>query len=173
MDAVKPIVNKVAQSALITLALETFFPKEEEIACIDLKDFLFRGLILREEEFRNAVKNKDWEEYRDKCVAIYCSSDAIIPMWAYMILSVSLSSIAKDVAATAPLQAPETFLLRNLIRLDANLFQDKRVLVKGCGDRKISEAAFVQIADLLTPVVRSLMYGEACSNVPIFKKANQ
>ena len=140
---------------------------------IDLKDFLFKGLILREEEFRNTVKATSGKTYQDKYVAIHCSTDAIIPMWAYMILSAQLSPFAKDVAVISPERASEDFLLRNLSRLDTALFEDKRILVKGCGDRKIPEAAFVLIAERLTPVVRSLMYGEACSNVPVYKKSNK
>lgn len=173
MDTTQPIVNKIAQSGLLTLDMETFFPAEGEIVSIDLKDFLFKGLILREEEFRNTVKATSWNNYQDKYVAIHCSTDAIIPMWAYMILSAQLSPFAKDVAVISPERASEDFLLRNLSRLDTALFEDKRILVKGCGDRKIPEAAFVLIAERLTPVVRSLMYGEACSNVPVYKKSNK
>lgn len=143
------------------------------MAVIDLKDFLFKGLILREEEFRNTVKNTSWENYKDKYVAIHCSSDAIIPMWAYMILSAHLSPFAKDVAVISPNEASEYFLLRNLSRLDTTPFEGKRILVKGCGDKKIPEAAFVQISERLIPVVRSLMYGEACSNVPVYKKSSK
>lgn len=170
MDTVKPIVNRVAQSGLITLDLADYFPHPEEIVAIDLKDFLFKGLILRETEFRETVKNTNWEQYRDRYVAIHCSADAIVPMWAYMILSANLAPYAKDVACSPPDHAAEIFLYRNIAQLKADDYTDKRVIVKGCGDRQVPEAAFVQIAHQLTKVVRSLMYGEACSSVPVYKK---
>jgi len=171
METVKPIVNRVAQSGLITLDLEDYFPKPEEVIAVDLKDFLFKELILREAEFRETVKNTDWKKYEGKYVVLYCSSNAIIPMWAYMVLSAQLSVYAKDVACSSVEHAPEIFLYRNLAKLNPEDFKNQRVIVKGCGDRKVPEAAFVQIAEQLSKVVRSLMYGEACSSVPVFKKA--
>ncbi|MFM2306970.1 MAG: hypothetical protein RLZZ367_1639 [Bacteroidota bacterium] len=170
MDTVKPIVNRVAQSGLITLDLEEYFPRTEEIVAIDLKDFLFKGLILREAEFRDTVKNTNWQQYSGQYVAIHCSANAIVPMWAYMILSANLAPHAKDVACSPPDHAAEIFLYRNIAQLKADDFKDQRVIVKGCGDRQIPEAAFVQIAHQLTKVVRSLMYGEACSSVPVYKR---
>lgn len=170
MDTVKPIVNRVAQSGLITLDLEQYFPRTEEIVAIDLKDFLFKGLILREAEFRDTVKNTNWQQYSGQYVAIHCSANAIVPMWAYMILSANLAPHAKDVACSPPDHAAEIFLYRNIAQLKADDFKDQRVIVKGCGDRQIPEAAFVQIAHQLTKVVRSLMYGEACSSVPVYKR---
>lgn len=171
MESTKPIVNKVAQKAIITIDLENYFPKEEEIVSIDLKDFLFKGLILREADFREAVKNTKWSDYQNKYVVIYCSTDAIIPMWAYMVLSAELSAFAKDVACSSPTHAPEIFLYRNLAKLNMDEFKNQRVIVKGCGDRKVPEAAFVQIAEQLSKVARVVMFGEACSNVPVFKKS--
>ncbi len=171
METVTPIVNRVAQSGLITLDLESYFPMPEEIAGIDLKDFLFKGLILREAEFREAVKNTDWTKYTGKYVALYCSADAIIPMWAYMILSTRLASVAKDIASCTIEHAAEIFLYRNIARLNMDEFKEQRVIVKGCGERQVPAAAFVQIAEQLAKVVRSLMFGEACSSVPVFKKS--
>ena len=170
METVKPIVNRVEQSGLITLDLENYFPSPEEIVAIDLKEFLFKELILREAEFRDTVKNSDWEKYTGKYVVLYCSTNAIIPMWAYMVLSAQLAPFVKDVACSSPEHAAEIFLYRNMAKLNMDDFKNQRVIVKGCGDRKIPEAAFVQIAEQLTKVVRSLMYGEACSSVPVFKK---
>ena len=170
METVKPIVNRVEQSGLITLDLENYFPAPEEIVAIDLKDFLFKELILREAEFRDTVKNSDWKKYAGKYVVLYCSTNAIIPMWAYMVLSAQLAPFVKDVACSSPEHAAEIFLYRNMAKLNMDDFKNQRVIVKGCGDRKIPEAAFVQIAEQLTKVVRSLMYGEACSSVPVFKK---
>jgi hypothetical protein len=172
MDTIKPIVNKVAQKAIVNLDMEDYFPQPEEISSIDLKDFLFKGLILREAEFREAVNNTDWKKYEGKYVAIFCSTDAIIPMWAHMILSTELSPFAKDVAFSPPAHAAEIFLYRNLAKLNMDDFTNQRVIVKGCGERQIPEAAYVQIAQQLSKVARSIMFGEACSSVPVFKKAN-
>ncbi len=173
MDTTKPLINRVSQSALITLDLETFFPKTEEIAGIDLKDFLFKGLILREAEFREAVKNMDWSIYSNKYVTIYCSTNAIIPMWAYMLLSANLSHVATDIACSPLDHAAEIFLYRNLDRLDMAPYKNERIVIKGCGDRAIPEAAFVQITQQLSKVARSVMYGEPCSTVPVFKKSSE
>ena len=173
METVQPIVNRVAQSGLITLDLEEYFPKAEEIVGVDLKDFLFKGLILREADFRETVKNTDWKKFENKYVVLHCSADAIIPMWAYMVLSAELTPYAKDIASSSIDHAAEIFLYRNLAKLNAEDFKDARVVVKGCGDRQIPEAAYVQIAAQLTKVAKSVMFGEACSAVPVFKKTGK
>ncbi len=170
-DTPKPLVNRVAQSALITLDLEEYFPKEEDIAFIDLKDFLFKGLILREADFRETVKATDWSQYQNKYVAIYCSNDAIIPMWAYMVLSAELAPYANDVINSHAQRAADAFLLRRLDRMDKEQFAGKRIVIKGCGERKIPEAAFVEITRQLSNIASSVMYGEPCSTVPVFKKS--
>ena len=171
MEVTKPIVNKVAQKALITLDLEDYFPKPEELVSIDLKDFLFKGLILREADFREAVKKTDWSSYKDRYVVIFCSADAVIPMWAYMILSAELSPFARDVAFSSPEHACEIFLYRNLAKLNMEDYKNQRVVVKGCGNRQVPEAAYVQIAQQLSSTARVIMFGEACSTVPVFKKS--
>ena len=170
-DTTKPLVNRVAQSALITLDLETYFPKDEEMAFIDLKDFLFKGLILREADFRAAIKTTDWSQYQNKYVAIHCTTDAIIPMWAYMVLSAELAPYVKDVISSDAPNAADIFLLRALDKLDKEQFKGQRIVIKGCGDRKVPDAAFVQITQQLAHVARSVMYGEPCSTVPVFKKS--
>jgi Protein of unknown function (DUF2480) len=170
MDTIKPLINRVEQSALITLNLENYLPKADEIAAIDLKEYLFKGLILREADFRESIKNTDWSLYEGKYVVIYCSTNAIIPMWAYMLLSAVLTPYAKDIATSSLQHAPEIFLYRNLAKIDMSEFADQRIVVKGCGDEKIPEAAFVQITQQLTKIARSVMYGEPCSTVPVFKK---
>ncbi len=170
-DTTKPLVNKVAQKALITLDLEEYFPKPEDLALIDLKDYLFKGLILREADFREAVKNTDWSQYKSKYVALHCTTNAIIPMWAYMVLSAELAPYAVDIAFSNTEQAAEIFLLHNVAKLDAEQFKGQRVVVKGCGDRKVPEAAFVQITQQLANIARAVMYGEPCSTVPVFKKS--
>ena len=170
-DTPKPLVNRVAQSALITLDLEEYFPKEEDIAFIDLKNFLFKGLILREADFRETVKKTDWSQYQNKYVAIYCSTYAIIPMWAYMVLSAELAPYASDVINSDTQHAADAFLLRRLDKMDKEQFSGKRIVIKGCGERKIPEAAFVEITRQLSNIARSVMYGEPCSTVPVFKKS--
>ena len=163
------IINRVANSGLITIDLEEYLPKEE-FAVFDLKDHLFRGLILKEKDFREALKNFDWESYTDKYVAITCSTDAIIPMWAYMLVTAYAQPMAKDVYSGTPEEMKKHLLLNNLRNIDINQFTDQRIIIKGCGDEQVDSAAYAQITKLLRPVAKSILYGEACSNVPIFKK---
>ena len=163
------IVNKVAESGIITLNLEDFYPKEE-ILVFDLKDHLFRGLILREKDFRAALLSTDWEYYKNKNVAVTCSADAIIPVWAYMLVASYLQSVASEVFV-GDTESLITFVLqKNIEAIDAQAFTDKRVVIKGCGDIKIPENAFLSITTKLRPFVKSIMYGEPCSTVPIYKK---
>lgn len=162
------IVNKVAQSALITINLEKFYPTDE-IVSFDLKNYLFMQLILKEKEYREALKTLDWTVYQDKTVAIYCSADAIIPLWAYMLAVSYLQPFAKDVIFGNESEVFKYLFLKNLDKIDPLEFEGKRVVVKGCGDKKIPETAFVEITKILRPVVKSIMYGEPCSTVPIFK----
>jgi hypothetical protein len=163
------IVNRVANSGLITLDLETYLPKEE-ILTFDLKDYLFRGLILKEKEFREGLKNTDWTIYQDKNVAIICTADAIIPLWAYMLVTTYLQPIAKDVYVGSKEEMQKHLFLKNISHINKEDFIDQRVIVKGCGDVPIDSYAYAEITRILTSVVKSIMYGEACSNVPIFKK---
>jgi hypothetical protein len=151
--------------------LEDYFPKQDELVVIDLKDYLFKELILKEADFRETVKNTDWSNYKNKYVVLFCSTNAIIPMWAYMILSAELSTYAKDIACTHPTHAAEIFLYRNIAKLNREEFEGKRVVVKGCGERQIPVGAYVQITQQLSQVARSVMYGEPCSTVPVFKKS--
>ena len=164
------IVNKVAESGLVTLDLEEYYPKEET-AVFDLKDHLFMELILKEKDYREALKNLDWTSYQNKNVAITCSADAVIPMWAYMLAATYLQPVAKEVVFGTEDFLHRTLFLKNLSRINVNEFTNKRVVIKGCGDKSISETAYVEITKLLTPVVKSIMYGEPCSTVPIYKKA--
>ncbi len=164
------IVNKVAESGLITLDLEEYYPKEET-AVFDLKDHLFMGLILKEKDYREALKNNDWNIYQNKNVCITCSADAVIPMWAYMLTATYLQPVAKEVVFGNEDFLHRTLFLKNLSKIDPTEFADKRIVIKGCGDKNISETAYVEITKLLRPVVKSIMYGEPCSTVPIYKKA--
>ena len=163
------LVNKVAESGLISFDLEEYYPKSD-IKLFDLKDYLFMGLILKEKDFRAALQTTDWELYRDAYVAITCSADAIIPMWANMLAASYLQPVAKDVVFGDEKKLIEAVLLQRINNIDVSAFEDKRVVVKGCGEVAIPEAAYVAITNKLRPVVKSIMYGEPCSTVPIYKK---
>jgi hypothetical protein len=163
------IINKVAERALTSLDLEEYYPKGET-AVFDLKDHLFMGLILKEKDFRSALQTFDWEQFRNKNVAITCSVDAIIPMWAYMLVASYLSPVAKEVVFGEEKNILNTLLVRNISQIKGEEYTDKRVVVKGCGDVPIPEAAYVEITNKLRPFVKSLMYGEPCSTVPIYKR---
>lgn len=167
-----PIINKVAESSLVTLDLEDFYPKNE-IAEFDLKDHLFMGLIIKEKEFREGLKELDWEKYRDKIVGITCSADAIIPMWANMLVASYLQPIAREIIFGNKKDVVASILVRNISAIDTEEYADKRIVIKGCGEIEIPEAAYVAITQKLLPTVKSIMYGEACSTVPIYKKPKQ
>ena len=163
------IVNKVAESGLISLNLEDFYPKGE-IKHFDLKDYLFTGMILKEKDYRAALLTTNWEQYRVKYVAITCTADAVIPMWANMLAASYLQPIAKDVVFGNEKKLIETVLIKNISCINIDKYTDQRIVVKGCGDVAIPEAAYVEITNKLRPVVKSIMYGEPCSTVPIYKK---
>ena len=163
------IVNKVAQSGLVTLDLADFYP-QDEIVTFDVKDYLFMELILKEKEYRETLKNLDWSAFENKIVAITCSADAIIPLWAYMLAVTYLEPYAKDIVFGNADEVLKISFLIKLEKIDAKEFTDKRVVIKGCGDKVIPEAAFVEITKILKPVVKSIMYGEPCSTVPIYKR---
>ncbi len=169
MEIQETIVNKVAQSGLMTVDLAHFAPQGERVA-YDIKDNLFQGLILREKDFREFVKAHDWRQYQGKHVAITCSADAIVPTWAYMLLANRLESYAEAVVF-GDLATLETILFeRALEKLDIEQYRDQRVVVKGCGDTKIPESAFVTFTTMVSKVAKSIMYGEPCSTVPVFKR---
>jgi LPS O-antigen subunit length determinant protein (WzzB/FepE family) len=163
------LVNKVANSGLITIDLETFLPKEE-ILVFDLKDYLFMGLILKEKDFREALKQKDWTDYNNRYVSITCSTDAIIPLWAYMLISTYLQPVAKDLYVGTQKEMYKHLVLKAIDQFNTDSIKDQRVVIKGCGDNEIESYAYAEITKVLTPVVKSIMYGEPCSTVPIYKK---
>jgi Protein of unknown function (DUF2480) len=163
------IVNKVAESSLLTVDLEDFYPKGE-IKIFDLKTYLFMGLILKEKDYRNALQKTDWTTYENKYVAITCTADAIIPMWANMLAASYLQPVAKEVVFGDEKKLIETVLQKRIEAINTNDYEDKRIVVKGCGEVAIPEAAYVAITNKLRPVVKSIMYGEPCSTVPIYKK---
>lgn len=163
------IVNKVAESGIITLDLEQFYPKGE-IGVFDMKDHLFMGLILKEKDFRTALQNLDWEQFRDKNVAVTCSADAIIPVWAYMLVASYLQPVAKEIIFGDEQTLIKEIITKNLSTIDLSEYTDKRVVVKGCGEIKIPDAIYMEVTAKLRPVAKSIMYGEPCSTVPIYKK---
>lgn len=162
------IINKVALSPLLSLDLEEYYPKDP-IAVFDLKPHLFMELILKEKEFRAALQNHDWESYRDKIIAVTCTADAIIPVWAYMLVASYLQPVAKDVVFGDEKAAFQQQFLKNINSIDPKEFADKRIVIKGCGELPIGEFAYMEITKKLRPMVKSIMYGEPCSTVPIFK----
>ncbi len=163
------LINKVAESGLISFDLEAFYPKGE-IRVFDLKDYLFMGLILKEKDFRAALLATDWNLYANANVAITCSADAVIPMWAYMLVASYLQPVAANVVFGDEQKLINTLLLKNLEQVKGEEYTDKRVVVKGCGEVAIPETAYVEITNKLRPFVKSIMYGEPCSTVPIYKK---
>lgn len=163
------IENKIANSGLITLDLADYYPKGER-KLIDIAPWLFEGIMLREKDFRQSVKDHDWSQYQDCYVAVFCSEDAIIPQWAYMLLSSALASFAKKVIFGTREQL-ESILMDSAIQsLDLSELEDKRVIIKGCGDLPIPPHAYVSMVSKLQPIAKSIMFGEACSTVPIYKK---
>lgn len=163
------IVNKVAASALEEINLEDYFPREE-IMVFDLKPYLFMELILKEKDFRDALAKIEWGSYQDKVVAVMCSADAIIPVWAYMLVAAYLQPVAKEVVFGDESFALKQLFLKNIDAINIDEYLEKRVVIKGCGNLPVGEYAYMEITKRLRPVAKSIMYGEACSTVPIFKK---
>ena len=163
------IINKVAQSGLYTLDLEDYYPKDE-IVVFDLKPLLFMEMILKEKEFRAALQTIDWTQYKDKVLAVTCTVETIIPLWAYMLVAVQAEPYVKNIFLGDRPTALQELFLANLRAIDITEFTDKRIVVKGCGDLSVGGFAYLEIARRLRPVAKSILYGEACSNVPIFKK---
>jgi len=165
----EPFINKVAESGLISLDLAHYIPSNEIVA-FDIKPYLFMELILKEKDFRASLSSIDWTQFENKIVGIFCSIDAIIPMWANMLIVANLSPFAKAIYFGDENKTRELVLLDEIQKIDATTFIDQRVVVKGCGDTPIGESAFIAITQKLRPVVKSIMYGEPCSTVPVYKK---
>lgn len=163
------LVNKVANSGLVTIDLEGYLPREP-IVIFDLKDYLFMGLILKEKDFREALKKVDWSLYQEKFVALTCSADAIIPVWAYMLVVTYLQPVAKDVQVGTAADMERMLFLKNIQAIDPSGFRDQRIVVKGCGDHPIGDFAYAEVTRILRPVAQSIMYGEPCSTVPVYKR---
>ena len=163
-------VNKVADSGIITLNLENFLPKEESMATFDMKDYLFMELILKEKDFREKLKDLDTSVYENKNVALFCSADAVIPIWAYMLATSVLQPVAKQIYFADEATLKTNLLLQEIEKVDADKYTEERVVIKGCGEVPIPEAAYVAITAKLRSKAKSIMYGEPCSTVPVFKK---
>jgi hypothetical protein len=161
--------NKVAESGIVTIDLASLLPSNE-IIVFDIKPYLFMELILKEKEFRAALLTTDWTIFHNKVVGIICSTDAIIPMWANMLIVSALNPFAKAVYFGNENKVREQLLLENINTLNINEYNDQRVVIKGCGDTPIGESAYIAITQKLRPVVKSIMYGEPCSTVPVYKK---
>ncbi|MDY0780544.1 DUF2480 family protein [Tenacibaculum sp. IB213877] len=163
------IINRVANSVLKTIDLEDFYPQGKRVV-FDIKDWLFEGLILREKDFREQVKNHNWSQYQDSYVALTCSSDAIIPSWAYLLLTTQLNPFTKKVVV-GNLELLETVIFQDLInKIDVSEYEGKPIIIKGCANKPIPPSAYLFLIKRLQPVVKSIMFGEACSTVPLFKK---
>jgi len=168
-DPTKPLVNRVANSGLVVFNLEDHFP-EKEMVDIDLKPFLFKELILKEKDFRTALKETDWSQYQDKIVLVYVSNDAIIPVWAYMLISSYLSGIAAECYQGTQQDYLKVHYSQVIAQVDPSEYEDQRLIIKGCSNKPVPPSAYAAITSKLKPVAKSLMYGEPCSTVPIFKR---
>ncbi len=162
------IINKVASSGIITLNLEEYFNTGERIL-FDIKHLLFKEIILREKDFRDYIKTHDWTQYKNKNIAITCSNDAIVPTWAYMLLANAIQPYAHRYIFGDMLMLNNILFYDAIAKINTEDFRDTRVIIKGCSDIDVPVSAYVEISNKLLPVVKSLMYGEACSNVPIYK----
>lgn len=166
------LVNRVANSGLITIKLEEFFPKAATVE-FDLKDYLFMELILKEKDFRAAMKEHDWTKYEGKNLLVFCSTDAIIPMWAYMLVSTYATPHVNTIFQGNTTEFYKAHYESEIQQLDMTQYEDKRVVIKGCSDHPVPAAAYVSLTRRLRPIAKSIMYGEPCSTVPIYKKARQ
>lgn len=164
----KEIINRVANSALITFDLEEHYQPGERIL-LDIKDQLFQGLILKEKEFRAFIKEHNWSQYQNKLVAVNCSTDAIIPTWAYMLIAIALKPYATAIEFGTLEQLEEKLYHTALSKINWEQFRNAKVVIKGCSKIAVPTSAYVTTAAHLQPIVASLMFGEACSTVPLFK----
>lgn len=163
------IINRVANSRLMTIDLEDFYPKGQRIV-FDIKAWLFEGLILKETDFRDHVKQHDWSQYKDCYIALQCSTDAIIPSWAYLLLTSHLNQYAKTVVV-GDLPLLETVIFTDIIaNFDVSNYNNKPVIIKGCANKPIPASAYTLLIQKIQPKAKTIMFGEACSTVPLYKK---
>jgi hypothetical protein len=170
MQSEDQIINRVASSALVTFNLEDYYQPGDRVL-IDIKDQLFQGLILKEKDFREFIKNHEWSQYNDKYVAITCSADAIIPHWAFMLVALAVRPYAKHVQMGTLEELETEIFRRSLTSVDWSQYKNSKVVVKGCSKILVPAAVYVDVTRELQPLVSSLMFGEPCSTVPLYKKA--
>lgn len=169
MTSDQPIINRVAQSGIITLNLEEHYP-EHEITSFDLKDYLFMELILKEKDFRKALKELDWSSYHNTIACVYCSADVIIPVWAYMLVATYLKPVAHDVYQGTSEEYLKHHYRKVIAQINPADYDEKRVVIKGCSDKPVPASAYMDITQRIIPHAQSVMYGEPCSTVPVFKR---
>lgn len=169
MSTEKPLVNRVAESGLITINLEDYYP-QTDVMELDLKDYLYKGLMLREREFRGLMDDHNWKQYEGKHLCVFCSSDAIVPTWAYMLVAVHASPFAASINQTDKQDFLNLHYRMTLQDLDAASYTDERIVIKGCSDKPVPASAYMELTRLLRPYAKSIMYGEPCSTVPLYKK---
>ncbi|MFP4844444.1 DUF2480 family protein [Winogradskyella sp. PE311] len=163
------IINRVANSKLKVIDLEDYYPPGDRVL-FDIKDWLLEGLVLREKEFRQLVSKHDWSQYKDSYVALYCSTDAIVPDWAYMLITIQLQNISK-LTVIGSLNFLESVLYTAIIsNLNISIYKDMPVIIKGCSNKPVPSNALVLLSQRLKPVAKSIMFGEACSSVPLYKR---
>jgi len=165
----KTLVNRVANSGLITINLEPYYP-ESPVYEFDLKPFLFKELILKEKDFRAELKEFDWSSLKGQHVVIFCSVDAIVPVWAYMLIAAYVKPFAESIFQGSKQEFIKIHYAQILKKLDLVEYKQQRIIIKGCSNKPVPPAAYVQLTELLQPIAQSIMYGEPCSTVPIFKR---
>jgi hypothetical protein len=163
------IVNRVTKSGIVTFDLAEYFP-DGIISGIDIKDWLYQGLILKEADFRNYLEIHNWSVYKDNFIYVHCSADAIIPLWAYMLVAMKLEPYAKYFVLGSEKELLEAWYIKELSDIKPEEYKDVRVVIKGCGDKPVPESAYMEITRILLPYAKSIMYGEPCSTVPVYKK---
>lgn len=163
------LVNRVANSPIVTLNLEHHYP-EAEVVVFDIKDYLYMELMLKEKDYRQGLRDHDWAQYEGKVVCIYCSTDAIIPIWAYMLAATYAGSIALDIYQGSPADYIKDYYRAHIAELDVDQYTDRPIVIKGCSDKPVPPAAYMELTRRLLPVAKSIMYGEPCSTVPVYKK---
>lgn len=165
----QPLINRVASSGLVTIKLEEFYPSTP-LAHFDLKAYLFMELILKEKDFREALAQHDWAQYGGQTLLVYCSTDAIIPVWAYMLVATHAAPFAADIFQGHADDYYRAYFLRQLDGWDMEQYRNQRLVIKGCSDHPVPPAAYLEISRRLQPIAKSIMYGEPCSTVPIYKQ---
>ena len=162
------IINRVANSKLVTVDLEDYYPEGQRVI-FDIKDWLYEGFVLREKDFRAQVKAYNWTQHQDQYIALTCSTDAIVPAWAFMLITIQLEPFAK-LTLLGDLETLETAIYQDIIaNLDTTAFKDKPVIVKGCSKKPVPNNAYLMLSSKLKPIAKSILFGEACSSVPLFK----